>query len=102
MLCLILGMGPPTTANDLVVATPPAGVPVELWTAAGLVPPLIAVPAVLLVHEWWGLNDQIKSVARRIRPSRFPGAGLGPLPRQGSDNRGKRRRLHAGGGPCLF
>ncbi len=24
-------------------------------------------PAVLLIHEWWGLNDQIKSVANELR-----------------------------------
>jgi TRAP transporter 4TM/12TM fusion protein len=43
VLCLILGMGLPTTANYLVVATLLAGVLVELGTAAGLVLPLIAV-----------------------------------------------------------
>jgi carboxymethylenebutenolidase len=25
-----------------------------------------AAPAVIVVHEWWGLNDQIRSVARRL------------------------------------
>jgi TRAP transporter 4TM/12TM fusion protein len=43
VLCLILGMGLPTTANYLVVASLLAGVLVELGTAAGLVLPLIAV-----------------------------------------------------------
>ena len=43
LLCLILGMGLPTTANYLVVATLLAGVLVELGSAAGLVLPLIAV-----------------------------------------------------------
>ena len=43
VLCLILGMGLPTTANYLVVATLLTGVLVELGTAAGLVLPLIAV-----------------------------------------------------------
>jgi TRAP transporter 4TM/12TM fusion protein len=43
VLALILGMGLPTTANYLVVATLLAGVVVELGTAAGLVLPLIAV-----------------------------------------------------------
>ena len=43
VLCLILGMGLPTTANYLVVAALLAGVVVELGNAAGLVLPLIAV-----------------------------------------------------------
>ncbi|MDP6426644.1 MAG: TRAP transporter permease [Rhodospirillales bacterium] len=43
VLALILGMGLPTTANYLVVATLLAGVLVELGSAAGLVLPLIAV-----------------------------------------------------------
>ena len=43
VLCLLLGMGLPTTANYLVVASLLAGVLVELGSAAGLVIPLIAV-----------------------------------------------------------
>lgn len=43
LLCIILGMGLPTTANYLVVASLLAGVLVELGGAAGLVVPLIAV-----------------------------------------------------------
>lgn len=43
VLALILGMGLPTTANYLVVASLLAGVLVELGTASGLVLPLIAV-----------------------------------------------------------
>jgi len=43
VLCLILGMGLPTTANYIVVASLLAGVLVELGTASGLVLPLIAV-----------------------------------------------------------
>ena len=43
VLCLILGMGLPTTANYIVVASLLAGVIVELGSAAGLVLPLIAV-----------------------------------------------------------
>ena len=42
-LCILLGMGLPTTANYLVVASLLAGVLVELGNAAGLVLPLIAV-----------------------------------------------------------
>ncbi len=43
VLCVVLGMGLPTTANYLVVASLLAGVLVELGGAAGLVLPLIAV-----------------------------------------------------------
>jgi TRAP transporter 4TM/12TM fusion protein len=43
VLCLVLGMGLPTTANYIVVASLLAGVIVELGSAAGLVLPLIAV-----------------------------------------------------------
>ena len=43
ILCIVLGMGLPTTANYLVVASLLAGVLVELGNAAGLVLPLIAV-----------------------------------------------------------
>ena len=43
ILCVILGMGLPTTANYLVVASLLAGVLVELGAAAGLVLPLIAI-----------------------------------------------------------
>jgi TRAP transporter 4TM/12TM fusion protein len=42
-LCVLLGMGLPTTVNYLVVATLLAGVLVELSSAAGLVVPLIAI-----------------------------------------------------------
>ena len=43
VLCIVLGMGLPTTANYIVVASLLAAVVVELGTAAGLVLPLIAV-----------------------------------------------------------
>ncbi|HSR71058.1 MAG TPA: TRAP transporter permease, partial [Kiloniellales bacterium] len=43
VLCIVLGMGLPTTANYIVVASLLAGVVVELGSAAGLVLPLIAV-----------------------------------------------------------
>ncbi len=42
-LCIVLGMGLPTTANYLVVASLLAGVIVEVGTASGLVLPLLAV-----------------------------------------------------------
>ena len=43
VLCIVLGMGLPTTANYLVVASLLGGVLVELGNASGLVLPLIAV-----------------------------------------------------------
>ena len=43
LLCVILGMGLPTTANYLVVASLLAGVLVQLGQASGLVLPLIAI-----------------------------------------------------------
>jgi TRAP transporter 4TM/12TM fusion protein len=43
LVCLILGMGLPTTANYIVVASLMAGVLVELGNAAGLAIPLIAI-----------------------------------------------------------
>src|SRR5262249_36385508 len=35
-------------------------------TSAALARPGRKAPAVLLIHEWWGLNDQIKSVAAEL------------------------------------
>ena len=30
-----------------------------------------AAPAVILIHEWWGLNDNIKAMAEDIRATGF-------------------------------
>lgn len=37
-------------------------------TVSGVIalPAITPAPAVLLIHEWWGLNDQIKSVAAEL------------------------------------
>ena len=35
-------------------------------TAAVIYPEVTPAPAVLLIHEWWGLNDQIKAVAAEL------------------------------------
>lgn len=47
--------------------------PVKITTAGGnevagalAVPAIPNAPAVLLIHEWWGLNDQIRSVANEL------------------------------------
>ena len=45
---------------ETVAITTPGG---DQVSAALAVPAVTPAPAVLLVHEWWGLNDQIKSVA---------------------------------------
>ena len=40
--------------------------------SAGLaVPATTPAPAVLLIHEWWGLNDQIKAVAAELAADGF-------------------------------
>ncbi|GAB6053714.1 hypothetical protein JCM17960_25340 [Magnetospira thiophila] len=45
--------------QPLSIPTPSGG------TARGVIamPEVTPAPAILLIHEWWGLNDQIKSVA---------------------------------------
>jgi len=45
--------------SDVSIPTPSGG------TAMGVIamPAKLPAPTVLLIHEWWGLNDQIKSVA---------------------------------------
>lgn len=60
LLCIVLGMGLPTTANYLVVASLMAGVLVELGSAAGLVLPLIAVHLYVLYYGL--LNDSTPPV----------------------------------------
>ncbi len=49
-----------TEGLETVTITTPGGTQVSATLALPLVTP---APAVLLVHEWWGLNDHIKSVA---------------------------------------
>ena len=51
------------------VTTDAAGTPVAASLA---VPATVPAGAVILIHEWWGLNDQIKAVASEV-------AGLGYL-----------------------
>ncbi len=44
----------------------PVSIEGEMATAKGFlaVPKMTPAPAVILIHEWWGLNDQIKAVAQ--------------------------------------
>lgn len=52
-----------TQAGDLIQFTRPDG-----QTAPGQVFPAAdaKAPAIVLIQEWWGLNDQIRGVARRL------------------------------------
>jgi len=40
------------------------------------VPAKMPAPAVLVIHEWWGLNDQIKSVAAGLAANGFLGLAV--------------------------
>ncbi len=53
---------------DTVSVTTPGGRKVE---AALAVPAKTPAPSVLLVHEWWGLNDQIKTMATEFAKEGF-------------------------------
>ena len=48
---------------DTVNLTSEGGRPVQ---AALALPASTPAPAIVLIHEWWGLNDQIKSVAAEL------------------------------------
>jgi carboxymethylenebutenolidase len=52
----------PSEPSVIHVATPDGGVDAFVAWPAGK----SSVPAVIVVHEWWGLNDQIREVARRL------------------------------------
>jgi len=41
-------------------------------------------PAVIILHEWWGLNDHIKEIARRFAQAGFAAAALDLYSRLGS------------------
>jgi len=53
---------------ETVTATTAAG---KTVTAALAVPATVPAAAVLLIHEWWGLNDQIKAVAAELAAEGF-------------------------------
>jgi carboxymethylenebutenolidase len=42
-----------------------------------------AAPAVLVLHEWWGLNDHIKDIARRLAAEGFAALAIDLYSRQG-------------------
>ena len=53
------------------VQFPGDGVMVTGFLARPLARPPFGCPAVLVLHEWWGLNEQIKQVARRFAEAGF-------------------------------
>src|SRR5882724_6346894 len=53
---------------ETVGVTTPGGRKVS---AALAVPAKVPAPSVLLVHEWWGLNDQIKTMASEFAKEGF-------------------------------
>ncbi len=42
------------------------------------------LPAVIILHEWWGLNDHIKDIARRFAEAGYAAAALDLYSRLGS------------------
>ena len=57
----------PVTAEDVRYGTV-GGEFVEGYLAAPTSPDSVAeaLPAVILIHEWWGLNDNVRTMARRL------------------------------------
>jgi len=53
--------------------TTPSGKSVK---AALAVPATVPAPAVVLIHEWWGLNDQIKAVAAEMANQGYLGLAV--------------------------
>ena len=70
----------PTAAASRILAEPVQypgdGIPVPGFLARPASQPEFGAPAVLLLHEWWGLNEQIKGLARRFAEAGF--AALAP------------------------
>ena len=64
----------------------------EVSAALG-VPAALPAPAVLLVHEWWGLNDQIKSVAAALADAGYLALAIDLYEGQVTDDPGKAREL---------
>jgi carboxymethylenebutenolidase len=58
--------------EDVSLATP-SGKQVK---AALAVPATVPAPAVVLIHEWWGLNDQIKAVAAEMANQGYLGLAV--------------------------
>lgn len=65
------------------VRYPGDGVTVPGFLARPIQTPPLGNPSVLVLHEWWGLNDQIKGVARRFAESGFTALAPDLYARQG-------------------
>ena len=50
-------------------------------------------PAVILIHEWWGLNDQIKSVAAALADEGYLALAIDLYGGQATDDPGRAREL---------
>jgi hypothetical protein len=61
-------------------------------------------PAVIVIQEWWGLNDWVKDQARALAKEGYAALAVGPLPRQGHRQPGRSasadERLGRPTGPC--
>ena len=64
----------------------------EVSAALG-VPAALPAPAVMLVHEWWGLNDQIKSVAAALADAGYLALAIDLYDGQVTGDPGKAREL---------
>ena len=64
----------------------------EVSAALG-VPAALPAPAVMLVHEWWGLNDQIKSVAAALADAGYLALAIDLYDGQVTADAGKAREL---------
>ena len=64
----------------------------EVSAALG-VPAALPAPAVMLVHEWWGLNDQIKSVAAALADAGYLALAIDLYNGQVTGDPGKAREL---------
>src|ERR1700685_1660711 len=52
---------------------------------AALAKPARKGPAILLIHEWWGLNDQIKAVAAEFASQGYLALACGVYEGKGAD-----------------
>ena len=48
-------------------------------------------PAVIVIQEWWGLDDWVKDQARALAPGGLRRPGRRPLPRQGRPTSRRKR-----------
>jgi carboxymethylenebutenolidase len=75
MLTMAQAAAPAGIASEP-VQFPGDGITVTGFLARPIAQPPFGAPALLLLHEWWGLNEQIKGVARRFAEAGF--AALAP------------------------